>query len=60
MVGNVVLKMDDNGNIKPDRGKRRHKIDGVLSNLYALTLKMEKDKEEEMGSYLDDHEPIVF
>ena len=60
MVGNVVLKMDDNGNIKPDRGKRRHKIDGVLSNLYALTLKMEKDKEEEEGSYLDDNEPIVF
>jgi len=60
MVGNVVLKMDDNGNIKPDRGKKRHKIDGVLSNLYALTLKMEKDKEDEGGSYADSNEVIVI
>jgi len=36
MINNVVLKIDHNQNIKPDKGLKRKKIDGVMSMLMAL------------------------
>ena len=36
MLANVVLKVDDAGLIKPDKGKSADKIDGVISSLMAL------------------------
>lgn len=33
---NVSLKLDHNGNVKPDKGNERKKIDGVISMLMAL------------------------
>lgn len=37
MLGNVVLKIDHNENIKPDKGKSKEKIDGVISDILALS-----------------------
>ena len=36
MLSNVVLRIDPAGNIKPDKGKSREKIDGVISSVMAL------------------------
>jgi phage terminase large subunit-like protein len=36
MNGNVLLDTDRNGNITPNRSAKKHKIDGILSNLYAI------------------------
>jgi phage terminase large subunit-like protein len=31
MVGNVAIRMDSNGNFKPDKEKSSEKIDGVVA-----------------------------
>lgn len=36
MVGNVVLKRDPSGNIKPDKDKSGDKIDGIVSVVMAI------------------------
>lgn len=36
MMGNVILAKDTSGNVKPDRGKSRNKIDGVSAMINAL------------------------
>jgi phage terminase large subunit-like protein len=36
MFGNVVLRMDSEGNIKPDKAKSSEKIDGVVAAVMAL------------------------
>ena len=36
MMGNVVLKVDPSGNIKPDKAKSADKIDGVLAAIMAI------------------------
>lgn len=36
MLSNVSLRMDVNGNVKPDKSKRDKKIDGVIAMLMAL------------------------
>lgn len=41
--GNVVLKMDDNGNIKPNKGKSENKIDGVASLVNAVAVWMDAE-----------------
>lgn len=35
MMGNVVLTRDPAGNIKPDKGKSREKIDGIVASVMA-------------------------
>lgn len=36
MMSNVYLRVDSNGNVKPDKGQRGKKIDGVIAMLMAL------------------------
>lgn len=36
MVGNVALRMDAAGNIKPDKDKSKDKIDGVVAQCFAF------------------------
>ena len=36
MFGNVVLRMDQSGNIKPDKEKSGDKIDGIVSLVMAI------------------------
>ena len=36
MVGNTAAKMDDNGNIKPDKAKSTERIDGVSATITAM------------------------
>ena len=38
MAGNVSVKMDSNGNFKPDKSKSSEKIDGIAATLNALVL----------------------
>lgn len=38
---NVVLRMDVNGNVKPDKQKEKKKIDGVTASLQALAMYQE-------------------
>jgi phage terminase large subunit-like protein len=38
---NVVLRMDVNGNVKPDKQKEKKKIDGVTAGLQALAMYQE-------------------
>jgi phage terminase large subunit-like protein len=38
MVGNVAIRMDSNGNFKPDKEKSSEKIDGVVAVVMALGL----------------------
>ncbi|MBA7587558.1 hypothetical protein ES708_29589 [subsurface metagenome] len=35
---NVQLRMDHNGNVKPDKIKYKKKIDGVIASLQALAI----------------------
>src|SRR5690606_8560287 len=37
MIGNVSIKKDPAGNIKPDRSKSTEKIDGVVASIMALS-----------------------
>jgi len=60
MNNNVEIKLDNNGNMMPSKSKGKHKIDGILSNLYALTLKLEMDKGNTGGSYLENSAPILI
>lgn len=38
---NVVIRMDSNGNIKPDKAKSNNKIDGVIALIQALSIHIE-------------------
>lgn len=37
MVGNVAMKLDEAGNIKPDKSKSTERIDGVVAAIMALS-----------------------
>lgn len=50
MLGNVEMKRDNNGNIKPDRDKSKGKIDGVLSLLDAVST-MQKYREDNPNDF---------
>ena len=36
MMSNVYLRTDSNGNVKPDKGQKGKKIDGVIAMLMSL------------------------
>lgn len=48
MLGNVSLKMDHNGNIKPDKAASSEKIDGIIASVMAI------------GMWLDNNYTPVF
>jgi len=54
MLGNVELSIDPAGNIKPDKGKSKNKIDGIVSDIMALGESM--SEEREVSSYLENNE----
>ena len=37
MASNVIVQMDPAGNVKPDKGKSREKIDGIVALIMAIT-----------------------
>lgn len=37
MIGNVIVKQDENGNYRPDKAKSRGRIDGVVALIMALS-----------------------
>jgi phage terminase large subunit-like protein len=37
MASNVIVKMDPAGNVKPDKGKSREKIDGIVALIMAIS-----------------------
>lgn len=45
MLNNVELKVDDGGNVKPDRKHSRDKIDGVYSCLDAMQIALAEPPE---------------
>jgi phage terminase large subunit-like protein len=52
-VSNAVAKMDEAGNIKPDKKRSAEKIDGVVAAIMALGRLDAEPEEEESGSYLE-------
>jgi len=46
MLGNVLMKEDPNGNIRPDKSKSHEKIDGVVATLMALNRAMDAQKQD--------------
>jgi phage terminase large subunit-like protein len=48
-LGNVVISMDSNGNIKPDKKKSANKIDGIASTINAFALWMSKESDNKGG-----------
>jgi phage terminase large subunit-like protein len=56
MMGNVVLKIDAAGNIKPDKGKSGDKIDGVVALVMAIGEMLtfeEEEKKPEFKFFMD-------
>ena len=50
MVGNVMLKKDENDNVKPDKKKSGDKIDGAVSTVMAIGIAMmNKSNERDDG-----------
>ena len=47
MLGNVTLKIDPSGNIKPDKAKSGDKIDGVVAAIMALYEALTHEDEED-------------
>ena len=58
MVDNVTATMDPAGNIKPDKGKSREKIDGVVALIMAVSRAL--FGEEEAPSVYEEREPVVI
>lgn len=54
MASNVRVVQDSNDNIKPDRSKRNEKIDGILSNIYALMTYQFIKSQGPVKSYLEE------
>jgi phage terminase large subunit-like protein len=46
MVGNVMMKKDENDNVKPDKKKSGDKIDGAVSSIMAIGAAMENKAKE--------------
>lgn len=57
MAGNVVMKQDPAGNIKPDKEKSVEKIDGIVATIMALDRCIRNDNG---GSVYDERDMIVF
>lgn len=63
MFGNVVIQKDQNGNIKPDKGKSIKKIDGVAALVNARKMKLllnSSDAEEGRSIYDDDSVDLII
>lgn len=45
MMGNVMIKTDTNGNIRPDKGKSKNKIDGIVAAIIAFAAHMSTDED---------------
>jgi len=60
MVDNTLMRRDAAGNELPDKGKGRHKIDGVIANLYSLYAAMEANKSDDEDTYLSNDEMILL
>lgn len=43
MMQNVMIKTDTNGNIRPDKGKSKNKIDGIVACIIAVAAHMSTD-----------------
>lgn len=43
MVGNVIVRQDENGNYRPDKAKSRGRIDGVVAAVMAISRAIGKD-----------------
>jgi phage terminase large subunit-like protein len=57
MIGNVAVRQDPAGNLKPDKAKSREKIDGVVAAVMALGRAMVNDT---AGGVYDQAEPEEF
>ncbi len=60
MASNVRVVHDSNGNSKPDRKLRTEKIDGILSNMYALMSYQFVNANGTGATYLTNSEGEIF
>jgi phage terminase large subunit-like protein len=51
MMGNVTLRVDPSGNIKPDKGKSGDKIDGMVAAIMGIGEMLTFEEKEEDQSY---------
>lgn len=51
MMGNVTLRIDPSGNIKPDKGKSGDKIDGMVAAIMGIGEMLTFEEKEEEQSY---------
>ena len=54
MMDNLVAKMDPAANIKPDKGKSKEKIDGVVALIMALDLTLRSGGEANMDDIMSE------
>lgn len=47
MAGNVVVRQDPAGNLKPDKAKSKNKIDGIVAMIMALDRATRKDDQDD-------------
>lgn len=61
MAGNVVVRQDPAGNLKPDKEKSKRKIDGIVAMIMAMDRATRKrDAEKESAYNSDDKEMIIL
>lgn len=58
MMSNVTVRTDPAGNIKPDKGKSRERIDGVVAAIVALSRAMAPQGAPAVSRYYETHAPI--
>ena len=49
MMGNVMIMRDTNDNIRPDKGKSKNKIDGIVAEIIALASHMSRPAEVDLN-----------
>jgi phage terminase large subunit-like protein len=52
MIGNVTIKQDANGLVRPDKSKSSDKIDGVVAILMAIGLCRKMYEQEPQGGLM--------
>ena len=52
-AGNVVVKIDANGNIKPDKAKSEERIDGIIATIMGLGVAIETEYEGSLAGDWD-------
>ena len=61
MAGNVTVKEDPSGNLRPDKGKSADKIDGIVALIMSIGLAItDRDDERESVYDLPDDQRVVF